>query len=601
MSHTGDLISEMFARYEVECVFGQPGGQTAAFYDGMARRSDRIRHMLMRDERSGVYAADAYARLTGKPGVCDVTVGPGTTKLADGLVESLNASIPLVALVGELPRDWAPLQDHGVASQGFDQLGFLKTVTKAAWMVPSLAALPQLIRYAFRTATSGRPGPVALIVPHDLMDAEWSGDEDDVAIDERYIRAPAYRPVASPDTVAEAASLLARSQRPAIVAGGGVHGSRASEELMRLAETLDAVVVTSFDGKGCVVETDPHGGGVMNPLAGEWAKNLVQQADVVFWCGCKVSQNTSVNWTIPRPDQATIQLDVDPAELGRTFRPTVALNGDARSTLNALLERVEPQPRPDWMQQAARIKAEADRQRQERVASTGTPIAPPRVMDELGRRLAEDDVVISDASFSAGWISTYLPVRRAGRNWLFARGMGGLGYAVPAALGAAVARPQNTIVTISGDGGFSYAVGELPTHAQQGLRVIHVVLNNGTLGWLQMWEEIFFGGLRQSVDLETENSQPDFAAAAAALGCTGVRVESPDQIGDAFDEAFAASGTAVVDVRTDPRATPLPSFERRLSERKDYARPGTTYSLRPWTRSADAPAGVEETVRTSER
>src|SRR5215210_6942696 len=180
VAHVGDLIAEMLARYGVEQVFGQPGGQTAALYDGIAKRSPRIRHMLTRDERSSAYAADAYARLTGKPGVCDVTVGPGTTKLTDGLVESYNASVPVIAIVGELPSDWAPLRDKGVASQGFDQVSFLQSITKATWTVPSQKSLPQLVRSAFRTATTGRPGPVALVGPHDIMDAPWDESEADV-------------------------------------------------------------------------------------------------------------------------------------------------------------------------------------------------------------------------------------------------------------------------------------------------------------------------------------------------------------------------------------------------------------------------------------
>ena len=154
--------------------------------------------MCIRDRRSAAYAADAYARLTGKPGVCDVTVGPGTTKLTDGFVESLNASIPVIAIVGELPSDWEPLRDKGVASQGFDQISFLKSITKATWTASSQKSLPQLIRSAFRTATSGRPGPVALVIPHDVMDAEWDGDETVLEIDDRYTRAPAYRPIPSP-------------------------------------------------------------------------------------------------------------------------------------------------------------------------------------------------------------------------------------------------------------------------------------------------------------------------------------------------------------------------------------------------------------------
>lgn len=599
MAHVGDLIAEMLARYGVERVFGQPGGQTVSLYDGIARRSPRINHTLTRDERSAAYAADAYARLTGKPGVCDVTVGPGTTKLTDGLVESLNASIPVIAIVGELPRDWAPLRDKGVASQGFDQITFLQSVTKATWTVPSQKSLPQLIRSAFRTATTGCPGPVALVIPHDIMDAEWDESEADVEIDDRYKRAPAYRPSASPDTIREAAELLSRARRPAIVAGGGVLGSRATEELGRLVEILDACVVTSFSGKGSVVETTPYSSGVLNPLAGPTASTLVKRADVVVWLGSKVSQNTSVNWTIPTPEQATVHIDVDPIELGRTFRPTVALNGDAKGTLAALLELLDPQDHPEWLEKIAAVKAEGQEERSAEAASEEAPLAPPRVMRELDARLSPDDVIISDASFSAGWISAYLPVKEAGRNWIFARGQGGLGYSVPAAIGAASVRPENRVVTISGDGGFYYAIGELATHVQQGLRTINVVLNNGTLGWLQMWQEIFYSGLRQSVDLETEESQPDFAAVGNAMGCTGIRVDKPEELGEALDRAFAATGPVVLEVRIDPRATPLHSFRRRLAEGGEgrvFDRPGTTYELRPWTRSADASVLEEEGV-----
>src|ERR1700680_4643509 len=173
MAHVGDLLAELLIRYGVTHVFGQPGGQTAALYDGISKRGPGLRHILVRDERSAASAADAFGRLTGRPGVCDVTVGPGTTKLSDGLVESHNASVPVIALVGELPSDWAPYREMGVASQGFDQVRFLSSITKSTLLVPSVDALPQMVRAAFRIATSGRPGPVALIVPHDTLESDW--------------------------------------------------------------------------------------------------------------------------------------------------------------------------------------------------------------------------------------------------------------------------------------------------------------------------------------------------------------------------------------------------------------------------------------------
>jgi acetolactate synthase-1/2/3 large subunit len=582
------LVAEMLAGYGVRSVFGQPGGQTAALYDGIARREGRIRHFLTRDERSAAYAADAYARITGRPGVCDVTVGPGTTKLADGLVESYNASVPIVALVGELPLDWAPLRDRGVGSQGFDQIRFLQSITKQSWSVPSVDSLPQMVRLAFRTALAGRPGPVALAIPHDLLDAEWSGDPDDAAVDDRYMTSPAFRPCPVEEEIAAAARLLDGAERPAIVAGGGALASGASDELIALADANDAVVVTSFSGKGIVPETGPHAAGVLNPLGSPAATELIRAADLVIWCGCKVGQNTSLNWALPLPRQVTIQIDIDATELGRTFRPSVALNGDVKATLSKLMGAVGPRGRPGWRAEVEGALAKWVRERTTEQQVDGPPVAPPQVMRELSDRLQAGDVAISDASFAAGWLATYVPAKRAARDFLFARGQGGLGYAVPAALGAAAARPGKRVVTVNGDGGFSYAIGELATHAQHRTQTIHIVLNNGKLGWLQMWQHLYFEGLRQSVDLETKETIPDLAGAAAALGCVGISVRQPSELAGAFHRAFAASGPVVVDVRIDSDATPIRSFRRRLREGKFYPRPGTVYELRPWTRSPES-------------
>jgi acetolactate synthase-1/2/3 large subunit len=304
-----------------------------------------------------------------------------------------------------------------------------------------------------------------------------------------------------------------------------------------------------------------------------------------------VGQNTSHNWTLPLAGQATIHLDIDAAELGRTFRPSVALNGDARATLEALLAILDEEVRPAWRREAAKAKKLAAHQRSEEESSEAVPINPSRVMREVAARLDPDDVVVSDASFSAGWIASHIPAQRSNRTFLFARGQGGLGYSVPAAIGAAAARPDARIITVSGDGGFSYAIGELATHAQQGLRTVNIVLNNGSLAWLAMWQKLFFDGLRQSVDLEGEGVSPDFAAVARGLGCEGIRVEAPEDLGDALDAAFAATRPVVLDVRTEPSATPVHSYRRRLAEGKSYPRPGTVYRLPPWRRSPESPQG----------
>lgn len=590
MAHMGDLVAEMLAQYGVDVVFGMPGGQTTALHDGISRRTDRIRHVLMRDERNAAYAADAYARLTGKPGVCDVTVGPGANLLPAGFIEALNASVPMIGIVGELPLDWLSLKDKGIASQGFDQLSFFKTITKDSWLVPSKAALPDLIRTAFRVATSPRPGPVALIIPHDIFDAEWSEEEIRIGIDERAIQAPFLRSAPVASSVREAVALIGRSKRPAVVFGGGVHGAHACTEATEFAERIGGLAVTSLTGRGSVPETADYAAGTLNPL-GSWAAiELIKEADLIIWCGSKASQNTAMNWTLPLPEQATITIDIDPNEHGRTFLPTVAMLGDVREALSLLNAALSPQVRPEWAARIAEVKSEGERQKRSEIESEQLPLHPARVMAEVADRLGSSDVVVSDASFSAGWIANYIPTRRAGRSVLYARGQGGLGYAVPAAVGAAETLPGTRIVTVAGDGAFSYTIGELATQAQRNQKVVNVVLNNGRLGWIQLWQDIFFKNV-QSALLESQSCHPSFAAAATGLGLMGIYVEKSDELGPALDAAFAYDGPSVVEVRVDDLATPIHSFKRRLREGGDTPRPrpGTVYKLRDWKISADLP------------
>lgn len=592
--HIGDLVAEMLAQSGVEYVFGMPGGQTTALHDGISRRTDRIRHILMRDERNAAYAADAYARLTGKPGICDVTVGPGANLLPAGFLEALNASIPMIGIIGELPLDWLPLKEKGIASQGFDQLSFFQTCSKEAFLVPSVAALPELIRTAFRIATAPRPGPVALIIPHDVFDADWDEEILKIRVDDRSVRIPYLRSTAPAPDIAAAADLIARAKRPVLVCGGGVHGSEAADVVTAFADRLGGLVVTSLSGKGSVPETRAYAGGVLNPLGSAAAIELVPQADLVIWCGSKVSQNTGMNWTLPTPEQATITIDCDPLEHGRTFRPTVPLLGDVREIILALDRAIGESragTRPDWDAKIAEVKARSDASKAEETSSQQVPILPPRIMVEIAARLGEDDVVVSDASFAAGWVSGYIPAKKPGRQFLFARGQGGLGYSVPGAIGAAAVLPEGRrVVTVAGDGAFSYTIGELATQAQYNQRIVNVVINNGKLGWIQLWQEIYFKNV-QSAALESQSVTPGYAAAAQGLGLLGIYVDKPDEIGAALDRAFAHDGPSVVEVRIDDRATPIHSFKRRMRETNAAARPrpGTVYKLRDWKVSPDLP------------
>ncbi len=590
--HAGDLLVQMLMDYGVEYVFGMPGGQTTALHDAIARNSDRINHILMRDERNAAYAADGYSRITGKVGVCDATVGPGANLLPAGFLEALNASVPMIGIIGDVPLDWLSLKTKGIASQGFDQVAFFKTCCKDAFQVPTLASLPEMIRTAFRIATAPRPGPVALVIPHDIFDATWDPAVLKATTDQRTVHIPYLRSTAPASEIERAADLIRKARRPALVCGGGVHGSVAAEDVTAFADRLGGLVVTSLTGKGSVPETRAYAGGVLNPLGSLAAIDLMPEADLVIWCGSKVSQNTGLNWTLPTPEQATITIDCDPLEHGRTFRPTVPLLGDVRETIRALdaaMGESRADANPAWAARIAEVKARCDRQKAEEMASPKIPVQPPRVMAEIAKRLGPEDVVVSDASFAAGWIAGYIPALRPGRSFVYGRGQGGLGYSVPAAIGAATVVPTGArVVTVAGDGGFSYTVGELATQALYRQRIVNVVINNGKLGWINFWQKFYFGRTI-SVDLESQGATPAYAAAGEAMGLKAFYVEKPDEIGAALDAAFAHDGPSVVEVRIDEMATPIHSFKRRLQQPDDTQRqrPGTVYKLRDWKVSPD--------------
>ncbi|MBO0833421.1 MAG: thiamine pyrophosphate-binding protein, partial [Actinobacteria bacterium] len=314
--HGGALLLDLLAEHGVRHVFGVPGGQTLALYDAILDLAPAVTHVLLRDERSAAYAADSYARVTGQVGVCDVTVGPGAAKLPSGLGEALGASVPVIALISDLPARMAPHRYRGAASQALDQAALLAPVTKWLAAIPDAGSMPGLVRQAFRTATSGRPGPVGLLLPQDVLDGA-AGPAAPRAEARRFGSYPAFRPVPEPADVTAAAQVLRRAARPFLLAGGGVMHSDAGRAVTALAQRLSAAVATTLTGKGAIAEDDPLSVGVAGSMGTSSAATAFAEADVVLLIGTKASGGATYGWTLPRADQQVVQLDIDPAELGR--------------------------------------------------------------------------------------------------------------------------------------------------------------------------------------------------------------------------------------------------------------------------------------------
>jgi acetolactate synthase I/II/III large subunit len=593
--HGGWLLAGLLAEHAVRHVFGVAGGQTLALYDGILDHEPQIRHVLVRDERSAAYAADAYARVTGRVGVCDATVGPGAAKLPSGLGEALGASVPVVALISDLPARLAPHRYRSAVSQALDQAALLAPVTKWQATVPDAATMPALVRQAFREATTGRPGPVALFLPQDVLDGPAGAD---LAMawqlsSQRYGRFPAFRPLPEPADVRAGAQVLARAQRPFILAGGGVLHSGAGQDLVALAEHLSAAVGTTLSGKGTIAEDHPLSVGVTGTMGTAAAASALAEADVVLLAGAKASGGATFNWTLPRPDQAVVQVDLDPAELGRAFGWATPVLADAREGLRALLTvladtvladtvladtvladtvladtvladtvpRGATADRAPWRARVAGLTAAWRASRDAERASDAVPIAPQRVLAEIEAAIGEDDILICDASLASGWGGVFLEQRLAGRRVLTPRGQAGLGYALPAAIGVGHAQARRVVV-LTGDGALGYAAGELATITEQRLPVTVVVLNNRSWGWIRWYRRITFGRAWEEDDF----GDVAFADVARGFGLSAERVTDPAQLGDALRAALSAPGPSLVDVVTETWQTPITAHRRAVHD-----------------------------------
>ncbi|MHB1413706.1 MAG: thiamine pyrophosphate-binding protein [Chloroflexota bacterium] len=563
---SGDLLAELLIGHGVRYVFGIPGGQTRALYTACADRTDRLQHILIRDERTGPYAADAYARVAGKLAVCDAVPGPGVVKLPSGLWEAYSTSMPLIAVAGDIRTDWRLMAPYSCAAQGLDQVNLLRPVCKSVISVPTQALLPAAVRQAFREATTGRPGPVVLDIPDDVLHSEWNPEDLPARSDARYAAFPADRARPASEATSAAAKALLSAERPVIAAGGGVHASHAYEELASLAEALNAPVATTVTGKGAIGEEHPLSVGVWGSQYGdESANTVVREADLIFLVGNKCSQQTTCGWQIPTPRQRVIHLDVDPYETGKVFPTEVAMVGDAASGLDDLLRAVKVQlPRPPsretWLARVADVKARWKAEKEGEIRRAA-PIKPQQVMFELQRQMDLEDTLVMDASFSVGWGATFYQIRKARRGILFPRGSATLGFGIPATIGARLASPpEQRVVCVGGDGGMNYAISELATCRKYDLRVTLVILNNGAFGY-NRWGERLRGGRFDDVEF----SATDFAAIARGYGCDGIRVEGPDELGDVLAKALAADGPVVVDVAVDGWETPELVLRRQRS------------------------------------
>lgn len=545
----GKAIAKMFAEYDVKFVFGMPGGQTLPIYDGLYDLQDKIRHIAVHDEVSGVYMADAYSRFSFKPGICDGTVGPGTTNMVSGVAEAFGNSIPIIAVTSDVNSKQA---GKGI-SQECDQLAVLKSFTKASFRADYTNKIPEIVRKAFRISLTGRPGPVHIDFPDDILNGK-DLSEKELYVEEDCKELPSRRAAPEDSKIIEAKDLIEKSATPVILAGGGAILSKAWDEVTELAELLAAPTVTTITGKGAIPENHPLSLGPIGRQGfREPANRAVEEADVLIAVGCKFAQVATDNWLLINHSTKIIQIDVDPAEIGRVYHAAVGIAGDAKITLRTIISALEMSKQKHDGKNSERLGkiSQAKKEWRESVmpmmTSEDVPIKPQRVMKEVRDALPNDGVLVSDTSFTGAFTAAYFDTVMKGRTFYQQRGMAGIGGGLPAAIGAKAAVGERVVVGIGGDGSFGYHVSELETAKRNELPVVYVVFDNQSLGWIRYVQEKFYGNRV----LSTKYSKINYARVAEAYDCFGRYIEKPSEIRPALDEAIRSGSPAVLDVRTD--------------------------------------------------
>jgi acetolactate synthase-1/2/3 large subunit len=556
----GQALAEMLKLSGVGPLFGMGGFQLLPFYEAM--RTLGLRHFLINDERCGAFASDAYARVTNRPGVCDATLGPGATNLVTGLVESLNAGIPQIAIVGDANRDhaWKNM------TQEARQTEILKPACKELIRVEATKRIPELLRRAFAVATSGRPGPVVLDIPEDVAHGEHDFDAAEFWVDDSTLKAQARRTRPDPQELERAAAIIARAERPLLLVGGGIHISEGYDALLALAEGFGIPVAHTMSGKGAIACTHPLSAGLFGRYS-RIANDLVAQSDALIVVACKLGEIPTKRFQLIPSGKPLIHIDILAEEIGRTTRTDVALVSDARLALQDLSVALS-----DGGKAKARRKAYCDEVpvlmakwaagAADRLRSNETPINVGRLMGELNAIMPDDAILVADGGFAGHWGGLCFDTKKAGRHFIADRGFASIGYGLPGSMGAQLAAPTRRVVGLTGDGGFNMTIGELETARRANTPFVLCVFNNAASGYVKALQHSMFGkGNYQSSDLV----EMDYAAITRAMGCRGIRVDDPNKLSAALREGLEnTSSPTVLDivVTRDP-AKMLPGVDSR--------------------------------------
>ncbi|WP_300919468.1 biosynthetic-type acetolactate synthase large subunit [Faecalibaculum rodentium] len=535
-----DIVIETLIEQGTKTVFGYPGGQVINLYDALYKREDRIHHVLTAHEQGACHAADGYARATGDVGVVIATSGPGATNLVTGIATAYLDSTPLVAITGNVPNALIGRDSF----QEVDITGVTLPVTKHNFFVKDYTELADTIRKAFRIAKSGRPGPVLVDIPKDVQ--VQMQEYEPVPVVEK----EAQRPVKL-RKIQAAADMIAEAVSPYIYIGGGVITADASEEVLALAEKIDAPIGSTLMGLSAIDNDNERFLGMVG-MHGHYPASVGQdEADLIIAIGARFSDRATGDVSKYAKGARIIHMDIDRAEIDKNISSDLGIGGDLKEALTALIKAVQPARHPAWNARLDALRAIGE----EQLEATLDPkeLTPHSLIWEVARHTEADTPVVTDVGQHQMWTAQYYPFHKR-RTFITSGGLGTMGFGMGAAIGAAQATGKKTVL-FTGDGSFGMNLNELATAVSQNTPLVIVIMNNNVLGMVRQWQNLFFD---KHYSQTTLNRQTDFVKLAEAFGARGLRIMNRQELGPVMAEAFAHTGPVVVDVAIDPDAFVLP-------------------------------------------
>lgn len=564
MQLTGaQIILECLLREGVDVIFGYPGGAILPTYDAMTQYSDRIHHVLVRHEQGASHMADGYARATGKVGVCIATSGPGATNLITGMATAMMDSSPMVAITGQVPV-------AAIGSDAFqetDVTGATLPVTKHNYLVTDIEELAYIMKEAFHIARTGRPGPVLVDVPKDVQNqvTEFIYPEADIVL-------PGYKPPASAteEQIKQALELIEKAERPIILGGHGITLSGANQEVQEFAEVCGIPIAQTLLGKGSVPEDHPLVMGWMGMHGDAACNHAIQESDLLIALGMRFDDRVTGNLKTYSPNSKKIHIDIDPSELNKNVKVDVAIAGDLKTVLRQWKSQLPRKTHSEWVNRIRDWQEDADERDILNQDSNGK-LLTAQVINDLWHFTGGDAITVSDVGQHQMLEAQYYPHQRPS-TLLTSGGLGTMGFGFPAAIGAKFGMPDEEVWAVVGDGGFQMTLCELATAAQENINVNIAVINNGFLGMVRQWQELFYDKRYHA----TPMFAPDFVKLAEAYGIHAMRVTSRDQIEESVEFARSIDGPVLIEyvVEKDEMVYPMVASGADLHDMKRRPKPG---------------------------